>query len=639
MSLDLKLPDHEQQSDQNQKTDVVILGISCYYHDSAAALIRIHDSQIEILAAGQEERYTRKKFDDRFPTSSIKKCLETANLTFEDIDKVVYYEKPWITFERLIETYLYYAPKGLSSFLTGLPRWLGGKFNMRNLLKKELHKLSGLPIQELPGIFFSSHHLSHAASGFFPSTYAKAAVLCMDGVGEWATTSAWLGEGNNLKPLWQINFPHSLGLLYSAFTGFCGFKVNSGEYKLMGLAPYGRPLYTDLIKQNLIDIKADGTFRLNLEYFDYMAGLQMTNQKFADLFKVKARASEDKIRQIDLDLAASIQSVTEEVVLKLCRTLKNETGAQHLCLSGGVALNCVANGKILEEKIFDEIWIQPAAGDSGGALGAALAYAHLHLKCPRHIETHKKVDMDSMKASLLGNDYDDDEIELALTSADAKFYRLGEAEILEKTARLLTEQKVIGWFQGRMEYGPRALGNRSILADARSTEMQRTVNLKVKFREGFRPFAPLVIKEKTKEYFNLDQESPYMLLVAPVTEKIRSTSNQEGIGLDKIKTPWSQIPAVTHVDFSARIQTVDTQRNPLLYRLMKSFESKTQCSVLLNTSFNVRGEPIVESPLDAFLCFMNTDIDALVIGNFLLLKEEQDTSTRDQKWKDRFELD
>ncbi len=611
----------------------IILGISGFYHDSAAALIKASELGCEILAAAQEERFSRQKFDDRFPYQAIAKCLETAGLGIHDVTAIVYYEKPWLTFERLLETYLAMAPKGLRSFLTAMPKWLSSKFNTRGLLRKELKAHFHLKSSKVPPIYFSTHHLSHAASGFFPSPFSEAAVLCMDGVGEWATTSAWAGEKNSLKPLWQIAFPHSLGLLYSAFTGFCGFKVNSGEYKLMGLAPFGTPRFADEIKKHLIDIKEDGTFRLHLEYFDYLVGFQMTSPAFEKLFGVPPRNPEEKIRDIDLDLAASIQAVTEEVILNLARSLRRETGAANLCLSGGVALNCVANGKILSEKIFDRIWIQPAAGDSGGALGAALAFAHTHLQIPRFAKSE-----DSMQASLLGNEYDEEEIEIALDSVQARYHRVEWKDVADCTAALLKEQKVIGWFQGRMEYGPRALGNRSILADARNPEMQKQVNLKIKFREGFRPFAPLVLNEKRTQYFDLTQDSPYMLLVAPVSEGLRKHPD-EASGLAKIKTAWSDIPAVTHVDYSARIQTVDSTRHPRLHELMQAFEKQTGCAVLLNTSFNIRGEPIVESPIDAFMCFMNTDIDVLVLGPYLLLKEEQDPSLRDEKWRTRFELD
>jgi carbamoyltransferase len=611
----------------------IILGISGYYHDSAAALINASELGCEILAAAQEERYSRKKFDESFPFLAITQCLATAGLGISDVSAVVYYEKPWITFERLLETYLACSPQGLRSFLTAMPKWLGQKFNLKKLIRQELKNHFHLKASELPPIYFSTHHLSHAASGFFPSPFSSAAVLCMDGVGEWATTSAWVGEANKLTPLWQINFPHSLGLLYSAFTGFCGFKVNSGEYKLMGLAPFGTPRFVEVIKEHLIDIKDDGTYRLHLEYFDYLVGFQMTSAKFETLFGVPARQPEDKIRDVDLDLAASIQAVTEEVILKMARTLRRETGKTELCLSGGVALNCVANGKILAEKIFDRIWIQPASGDSGGALGAALAFAHLEKSSPRFANSE-----DSMQASLLGNAYSADEIEMALNSVQAKFHRLDWKDVPEVTAKLLEEQKVVGWYQGRMEYGPRALGNRSILADARNPEMQKQVNLKIKFREGFRPFAPLVLDEKKSQYFDLPQESPYMLLVAPVTQGLRKPQSAFS-GLEKIKTPWSEIPAVTHVDYSARIQTVDSKRHPELHELMTAFERQTGCAVLLNTSMNVRGEPIVESPLDALMCFMNTDIDALVIGPFMLLKEEQDPTLRDENWRSRFELD
>lgn len=608
-----------------------LLGLSAYYHDAAAALIEADDTGIKILAACQEERFSRKKFDESFPQQSIHHCLQMSSNSLKDIDAIVYYEKPWLTFERLLETYLAYAPKGFQSYLTAMPRWLNQKLNMKSTLRNELSELSGLKKSQLPPLLFSSHHLSHAASAFFASPFEDAAVLCLDGVGEWSTTSTWLGKKNQLHPLWEIHFPHSLGLLYSAFTGFCGFKVNSGEYKLMGLAPFGQPRFEKMIRENLIDIKDDGTFRLNLRYFDYMVGFQMTSSKFSKLFGCPPRSPEDPIRDIDLDLAASIQKVTDDIMLRLARTLRKDTGMKNLCLSGGVALNCVANGKIAAEGIFEEIWIQPAAGDSGSALGAALAAAHLHYKKPRSPK-------DLMSGAALGNQYSNEEIHKQLIKAGARIHHLSPDQVTDTTAQLLAEQKVVGWYQGRMEFGPRALGHRSILADARNPEMQKIVNLKVKFREGFRPFAPIVLEEKYRHYFELTQKSPYMLLVAPITEELRKTP-PETRGLQKVKEAWSLLPAVTHVDYSARIQTVGHEDHPQLHELLKAFEEKTKCPVLLNTSFNVRGEPIVESPSDAFSCFMNTNIDALVIGNFLLLKEEQDLSSRDSDWRNRFELD
>lgn len=610
---------------------VKLLGISAYYHDSAVAMIEITQHGPEILFAAQEERFSRKKFDEAFPHRALQAGLKATGLRLSDFSSVVFYEKPWVTFERLLETYVSMAPQGLGSFLTAMPRWLHGKFNLKSTLRKELRKIDS---QFSADILFSQHHLSHAAAAFYASPFSEAAVLCMDGVGEWATSTAWHGKNAELQPLWQIRFPHSLGLLYSAFTAFCGFKVNSGEYKLMGLAPFGEPRFVEQIKKELIDIKDDGSFRLNMKYFGYLSGLQMTNARFASLFGAEARSSEAPLREIDMDLAASVQKVTEDVILKLARTLKKQTGASKLCLAGGVALNCVANGILLREKIFDQVWIQPAAGDAGSALGAALAATYLHYQTPRLVTSKP----DLMKGAYLGSSYSDQEICSSLEKASARFHLLNADEVLEKTSQLLASQKVVGWFQGKMEYGPRALGSRSILADARNREMQSQVNLKIKFREGFRPFAPLVLAEKTEQYFDLKQDSPYMLLVAPVAKE-RQKFPQGRRGLDKLKEPWSDLPAVTHVDHSARIQTVHQETNPLLHQLLSRFEAKTNCAVLLNTSFNVRGEPIVESPLDAFFCFMNTDIDALVIGSYLLLKEEQDPKLRDPNWRQRFELD
>jgi carbamoyltransferase len=620
-----------------------IIGISAYYHDSAAALIELPDSAggssqtslpLRILAAAQEERYSRKKFDERFPHRALSQVLSTSGVKYSEISAVVYYEKPWLTFERLLETYLAHAPKGLLSFLMALPRWLGGKLNMRSTIRKELLKFE--PHLPVPPIYFSSHHLSHAASAFYPSPFSSAAVLCMDGVGEWTTTSAWVGRNQKLTPLWEMRFPHSLGLFYSAFTYFCGFKVNSGEYKLMGLAPYGTAQYVDLIRRELIDIKPDGTFRLNLSYFNFATGLTMTSPQFHQLFGANPRKENEPLRELDLDLAASAQKVTEEIILKLTRTLQLETGEKNLCLAGGVALNCVANGKVLQDAAFEKIWVQPSAGDAGGALGAAMAYAHLGHDC-----TRSETPSDRMRGSFLGNAYSERQISMALEALNAKFHKLTEEDILDHTARLLIEQKVVAWHQGSMEFGPRALGHRSILADARSPEMQKTVNLKIKFREGFRPFAPIVLSESAPQYFDLKQESPYMLIVAPVAEPRKKPQDPHLRGLERLKSPASDLPAITHVDYSARIQTVDVERNPQLHGLLKRFEAQTGCGVLLNTSFNVRGEPMVESPRDAFYCFMNTDLDALVIGPYLLLKSEQSSTlpVQDKNWKDRFELD
>lgn len=609
-----------------------ILGISAYYHDSAAALL----VDGEVVAAAQEERFTRKKHDSAFPASAARYCLESQGLKLSDIAAVVYYEKPLLTFERLLETYLGAAPRGGRSFVAAMQVWLKEKLFLKTELKKQVAAL-GEPDAKQPELLFSEHHLSHAGAAFYPSPFEKAAVLCMDGVGEWATTSAWLGDGADLNPLWEINFPHSLGLLYSAFTYYCGFKVNSGEYKLMGLAPYGEPRYVDQIKQHLIDIKPDGTFRLDLSYFKFHRGFRMTGRKFHQLFGRPPRKGETELSQFHMDLAASIQVVTEEVVLKLARTLRQETGATALCLSGGVALNCVANGKLLRERIFDQIWIQPASGDAGSALGAALVAWHQHCKKDR-----QPVSGDAMKGTYLGPDFSNSEICEYLTSIKAPFQSLEDPQLFDRLAELLDQGKVVGWFNGRMEFGPRALGARSIIGDPRNQQMQSVMNLKIKYRESFRPFAPSVLEQEVSNQFELNAQSPYMLLVAPVKKELcqRMTAEQEQLfGIEKLKVPRSSLPAITHVDYSARVQTVSERTNPRYFNLIKAFQRKTDCATIVNTSFNVRGEPIVCTPQDAYRCFMRTEMDVLVLQNQLLLKEEQPQEEADESWKQEFELD
>lgn len=622
-----------------------ILGISAYYHDSAAALI----DNGNVIAAAQEERFTRKKHDARFPLAAARYCLESQNLTLEDLEAVVYYEKPLLTFERLLETYIGAAPRGGRSFVAAMQVWLKEKLFLKSEIRKSLRQLakemsspetaspSEANPKAIPTLLFSEHHLSHAGAAFYPSPFEKAAVLCMDGVGEWATTSAWIGEGNNLKLLWEINFPHSLGLLYSAFTSYCGFKVNSGEYKLMGLAPYGQPTHVDTIRKHLIDIKPDGTFRLDLSYFKFHRGFRMTSRRFHALFGQPPRQAESQLTQFHMDLAASIQVVTEGIVLRLARTLQRETGAEHLCLAGGVALNCVANGKLLREKIFKQIWIQPASGDAGSALGAALVAWHQHFGQPRTPQAH-----DAMRGTYLGPRFSNDAVQTSLQQMQAPFHSLEDGPLFERLAELLEQGKVIGWFNGPMEFGPRALGARSILGDPRSTAMQSVMNLKIKYRESFRPFAPAVLEEEVSSQFDLEVSSPYMLLVAPVREELRlpvSEEEQHLFGIDKLKLPRSSLPAITHVDYSARVQTVSPRTNPRFYNLIAAFRRRTGCPALVNTSFNVRGEPIVCSPADAYRCFMRTEMDALVIENQLLLKEEQPPQSRDTGWMETFELD
>ncbi len=607
-------------------TNKKILGISAYYHDSAAALIDATDSgTVKILAAAQEERFTRLKHDPAFPTQAIRYCLQQSQISLQALDAIVFYDKPFITFDRLVETYFAFAPRGFLSFTKSMPIWLKEKLLLKGEIRRELSALKDDPKAVLPPLLFSEHHQSHAASAFYPSPFEKAAVLCMDGVGEWATTSAWLGDGNTLEPLWQINFPHSLGLLYSAFTYFCGFKVNSGEYKLMGLAPYGQPLFQDVIKDKLIDIKADGSFKLNLKYFDYCTGDRMTNRAFDQLFGGPAREPESPISERELNLAASIQAVTEEVVLKLANNLKQETGVSNLCLAGGVALNCTANGKLQESGLFDNIWIQPAAGDAGGAVGSAMAAAHNYFQTRR--TPHKT---DSMQGAYLGPGYNDEAIRHYLDRQQIPYQTLTDSALFSTTAKLISEGNVIGWFQGRMEYGPRALGNRSILGDPRNPQMQLKLNQKIKYRESFRPFAPSILEEKAQQYFAIDHPSPYMLLVAPVQKTLRSKHSElemaQKNGLEKLYCQRSSLPAITHIDYSARLQTVSTTTNPRYHQLLTAFEELTGCPVLINTSFNVRGEPIVCSPEDAWQCFMHTDMDYLVLGNQLLSKAEQATA-------------
>jgi carbamoyltransferase len=609
-----------------------ILGISAYYHDSAAALLR--DGQV--VAAAQEERFTRKKHDSSFPVHAIGACLESTGTRLEEIDFVAFYDKPFLKFERLLETYLAFAPRGFSSFKSALPVWVKDKLFQKNQIIKALKALNG-KIRWEEKLLFSEHHLSHAASAYYPSPFKSAAVLTMDGVGEWTTTSLAIGQGRDLKVTKEIHFPHSLGLLYSAFTYYTGFKVNSGEYKVMGLAPYGNPVYKDKIFENIIDLKDDGSFRLNLEYFDYCTGLTMTNDRFAQLFGGPARTPEQRLGQREMDLAASIQAVTEEVVLRLSKSIRKETGERNLCLAGGVALNCVANGKLARAKVFERLWMQPAAGDAGGALGAAMVAYYLFNGKSRSVSG----DADAMRGGYLGPQFSNEEIASRLARVGAVFEVLPEDKIIESCAASLAEGMALGWFQGRMEFGPRALGARSILGDARSPSMQKTLNLKVKYRESFRPFAPAVLFEDSKKYFDLEEESPYMLLVADVRDEHRIAMTEEEkalFGIDKLNVPRSSIPAVTHVDYSARVQTVHKETNPRFYLLLNEYKNKTGCPVIVNTSFNVRGEPIVGSPEDAFRCFMGTEIERLAVGNCFLKKENQDPKLK-LNYENQFELD
>ncbi len=608
-----------------------ILGISAFYHDSAACIL----IDGKIIAAAQEERFTRKKHDPSYPHNAIEFVLKYANLKLSEVDQVVFFEKPFLKFERLLETYVGFAPKGFVSFAKAMPLWIKEKLFQKNLLFNKLKK-HDQNYKSDKNIFFSDHHLSHAASAFFPSPFNEAIVLTADGVGEWATTTVAIGKNNNLEIKKEIHFPHSLGLLYSAFTYYTGFKVNSGEYKLMGLAPYGNPIYEEKIKQ-LVDVKEDGTFRLDQNYFNYATGLTMTNNNFNNLFGQKPRnPKNEKITQFHMDIAASIQKVTEEIMISLAKSIRSEYGIKNLCLAGGVALNCVANGKILEEKIFDNIWIQPAAGDAGGSLGAALALWHIELGKKRLINSN-----DDMKGSYLGTEFSQDEIENELKSIGAHFETISYEELINKTADLLSEEKAIGWFQGRMEFGPRALGGRSILGDPRSDKMQKNLNLKVKYRESFRPFAPSVLREDLSEWFDMNVDSPYMLLVANINsdKKIQMTDKQKNLfGIEKLNIKRSEIPAVTHVDYSARVQTVTKKNNNRYYDLISKFKKKTGCPVVVNTSFNVRGEPIVNTPTDAFNCFMGTELDYLVIGNCILDKTKQDINLKKDYTKE-FELD
>ncbi|MBP0028417.1 carbamoyltransferase [Roseofilum sp. Guam] len=640
-----------------------ILGISAFYHDSAAAIV----CDGEIVAAAQEERFSRKKHDPRFPKHAIAYCLEMAQTTISDLDHIVFYDKPLLKFERLLETYLAYAPKGFRSFLAAMPIWLKEKLYLKTVLRTELSEIGQCKKTELPQLMFTEHHQSHAASAFFPSPFERAAVLCLDGVGEWATTTAWLGEGNQLIPQWQIDFPHSLGLLYSAFTYYTGFKVNSGEYKLMGLAPYGEPKYIDTILSNLIDVKEDGTFRLNMDYFNYATGLTMTNSKFDDLFGGPPRKPETPISQREMDIASSIQWVTEDVVIRLANTVKNELKVENLCLAGGVALNCVANGRILRECGFKEVWVQPAAGDAGGALGAALSAWYEYHSMPRTVTAEKTPVLfsnaketatatvgtltpekiaapvqDQMRGSYLGPKFSDTEILDYLDLVKASYVRLDDAELMPQLAEILATDNVVGWFQGRMEFGPRALGGRSIIGDPRSPKMQSVMNLKIKYRESFRPFAPSVLAERVSDFFEQYSPSPYMLMVAPVKESLRIPMTEEQkqlFGIEKLNIPRSEIPAITHVDYSARIQTVHRETNPRYHSLISHFDKLTGCGLIVNTSFNVRGEPIVCTPEDAYRCFMRTEMDYLVLENFLLAKTDQPAWEKDESWKTEFELD
>ena len=609
-----------------------ILGISAFYHDSAAALI----IDGKIIAAAQEERFSRKKHDSSYPFHAIEYVLKEAKLKLNEVNYITFYEKPFLKFERLLETYVAFAPKGFKSFSMSMPIWLGEKLFQKKILYNELRN-HDVNFHDINKIYFSEHHFSHAASAYYPSPFNDATILTLDGVGEWATTTMAKGYGQELEILKEIHFPHSIGLLYSAFTYYTGFKVNSGEYKVMGLAPYGEPKFKNLILDKLIDLKEDGTFRLNMEFFDYATGLKMTNEKFSKLFGKPVRNSrKDLLTQFHMDIASSIQVITEEIVLRLARSIAKDNESKNLCMSGGVALNCVANGKILKEKIFENIWIQPAAGDAGGALGAALALWHKELKQERLTSLK-----DNMRGSYLGPSFNNDEILDKLTTLGADFEKLSEEDLLKITAKELSKEKIIGWFQGRMEFGPRALGARSIIADPRSETMQKKLNLKVKFRESFRPFAPSVIREDLSEWFDLDCDSPYMLLVADVKNNIKKEMTEEEknlFGIEKLNVKRSDIPAVTHVDYSARIQTVHENTNPRYYKLIKNFKNITKCPVLVNTSFNVRGEPIVCSIEDAYKCFMGTDLDILVCGDFILYKEKQNNQSS-KNYNNKFSSD
>lgn len=612
---------------------VYILGISAFYHDSAACLICGGD----IIAAVQEERFTRKKHDAGFPHHAIMYCLEKAGISASDIVNVVFYEKPFVKFERLLETYLAFAPRGFRSFASAMPLWIKEKLFQKSILTKELAATLGDDVNWRERLLFSEHHLSHAASAFYPSPFESAAVLTLDGVGEWTTTSMAVGKGKELKVIKEIHFPHSLGLLYSAFTYYTGFKVNSGEYKVMGLAPYGEPKYADLIKEKLIKVADDGSFHLDMSYFDYATGLTMTNKKFNALFGGPPRTSEAKLTQREMDLAASIQKVTEDIAVQIAKGIAKETGEKNLCLAGGVALNCVANGILLRENIFENIWIQPAAGDAGGALGAALSAWYLHHAKERTVSKAK----DAMKGAYLGPEFTDAQIEKELVACGARYHKLSEQDLIEKTATALASENAVGWMQGRMEFGPRALGGRSIIADPRSPKMQKQLNLKVKYRESFRPFAPSVLNEHVSEWFEHDGDSPYMLIVADVQEDKRLKMTEEDkalFGIEKLNVPRSSIPAITHVDYSARIQTVHSDTNPMYHAVISKFYEKTGYPLVVNTSFNVRGEPIICSPTDAFKCFMGTELDVLAVGSYLLFKAEQDDTLK-ENYEKRYELD
>lgn len=612
---------------------VYILGISAFYHDSAACLLK----DGEIVAAAQEERFTRIKHDARFPHHAVKYCLSEANIAGGEVENVAFYEKPFVKFERLLETYLAFAPKGFKSFATAMPLWVRDKLFQKAKILKELKATLDKNVNWEERLLFSEHHLSHAASAFYPSPFDQAAILTLDGVGEWTTTSVAVGKGNDLRVIKEIHFPHSLGLLYSAFTYYTGFKVNSGEYKVMGLAPYGEPRFADLIYEHLITVKPDGSFHLDMSYFDYATGLTMTSEKFDVLFGGRPRTAETELTQRDMDLAASIQKVTEDVVLKLAKAIATETEEKNLCLAGGVALNCVANGVLMREKVFNQIWIQPAAGDAGGALGAALATWHLHLDKSRNVSSQR----DAMNGAFLGPEFSNEEIEAELNECGAVFRKLSDEDLIEEVSAALADEKAVGWMQGRMEFGPRALGGRSIIANPISPDTQKLLNLKVKFRESFRPFAPSVLREDVSEWFELDNDSPYMLLVAGVSQDKRLTPDPESealFGIEKLNTPRSSVPAITHVDYSARIQTVHADTNPRYYSLIKRFREKTGVPIVVNTSFNVRGEPIVCSPKDAFKCFMGTELEVLAVGNFFLTKEEQDEALR-ESYEERYELD
>ena len=614
-----------------------LLGISCFYHDSAAVLIR----DGEIISAVQEERFSRKKHDSKFPLNAIKYCLKSNNLELKDIKKIVYYEKPLLTFERLLETYIAVAPRGSRSFITAMQVWLKEKLFLKSELKKYFKSIQKEISNEkqifVPEILFAEHHQSHAAAAFYPSPFDQAIILCMDGVGEWATTSTWIGKGNKIKPLWEISFPHSLGLLYSAFTYYCGFKVNSGEYKLMGLAPYGKPIYAKKIKEKLIDIKDDGTFRLDMSFFKYHRGFRMTSGKFHKLFGFPPRKPEEELTQFHMDLASSIQDVTEEIVITICRSLRKETGFKNICLAGGVALNCVANGKLINKKIFDNVWIQPASGDAGSALGAALIGWYESLNKPRKINPD-----DSMKGTYLGCNFSNLEIIKYLNKINAPYKHFDDDELFTNLALLLEKGKVIGWFNGPMEFGPRALGGRSIIGDPRNQNMQRVMNQKIKYRESFRPFAPSVLEDDAESQFEMETKSPYMLLVAAVKKElcIEMTPEQKNLfGIDKLNVARSTLPAITHVDYSARVQTVSKKTNPRYYNLINAFKKRTNCPLIVNTSFNVRGEPIVCTPQDAYRCFMRTEMDVLVLQNQILFKKDQPKIEKDETWKQEFELD